>query len=158
MFYEKFYMLNSKSLIVTNTEYLKNTLSEIAGCNVVCISAWQKKINNLDEVICYLLEYGIKYFVCIGTFSEFLHDDIDEIIYQYFNYKQDIDVITTYHDSKEIDEGINFFLYTAGTENENTIQKNLLAILDDNDIVLDELKKSIDMSHHRVSCNMIDKK
>lgn len=61
MFYEKFYMLNSKSLIVTNTEYFKNTLSEIADCNVVCISAWQKKINNLEEVIYYLLEYGIKY-------------------------------------------------------------------------------------------------
>lgn len=156
MFYEKFYMPNSKLLIVTSAEHLKNTLSEITDCNTVCISAWQKEINNLKEVICYLLECGVKYFVCIGTFSEFLHDDIDEIIYQYFNYKQDIDVITTYHDSKEIDEGINFFLYTAGTE--NTVQKNLLAILDDNDIVLDELKKSIDMSHYCVSYNITDKK
>ena len=84
-------------------------------------------------LIYLLLDKGTSYFVCIGDLSEQLHDQIDEIIYQYdeeHDFKLSGNIVTTYHADDAIDDAVNFYIY--GTELRDKERGYLIAILDKN--------------------------
>lgn len=101
---------------------------------VVILTAWEEGSSNivfLKKLIITLLEKGAKYFACIGEFSERLHDQIDDFIYQFEESCRDgssLGIVTTYHSNDTIEEAIDYCLY--GIPYEDTKSKYILAVLD----------------------------
>lgn len=87
-----------------------------------------------------LLELGCKSFVCVGKYSESLHDFIDEVIVELTldnNDNNDV-FLTTWHDDQSNDEVIDFFLHTpnwsdglklAMFDNDNPADQGLKKVL-----------------------------
>ncbi|WP_133510880.1 hypothetical protein [Candidatus Thiosymbion oneisti] len=77
--------------------------------------------------------FKIKYILCVGAFSENLHDAIDEFLYKYddeHNTNIGIHVITTYHADESDSDIADYFVYAT-----EVIDKEigcLLAVLDNN--------------------------
>ena len=96
------------------------------------------KSEGLSELIKMLLAKGAKTFVCIGDYSESLHDEIDEIIYEYDderNNGETLKIITTYHDDESVDDAVNYFVH--GTEFPEVKFGGLLALVADADTEAD---------------------
>ncbi|NJA04225.1 hypothetical protein [Methylomonas sp. UP202] len=115
---------NSNSLFFVDKAQLKNGLSIIkANLASVLFSAWELdeiKLKSLDPLVKKLINLGCKCFVCAGTYSELLHDSIDNIISDMSiggrqeNYR---DIITSWHDTDSDDEVADFFLYSMNVSN-----------------------------------------
>ena len=91
-----------------------------------------QKYGYWQKIIEYFFSQQVKYIICVGSFSEQLHDDIDDHMFQ-FEDENDIPVsenlVTTFHSSDTADEISNFFVYATDID-ENT--ECLLTILDPN--------------------------
>lgn len=138
---------NGRSLLVTDIESATNKLESSWIPFVVLLTAWSigaVKAEGLSELIKLLLAKGAKTFVCIGGYSESLHDEIDEIIYEYDEERKISEVseiITTYHDDESVDDAVNYFVH--GTEIPEAESGGLLAILGDGDLEVEiSLKKA----------------
>lgn len=128
---------NGRPLLVTDIESAARELETSWIPFVVLLTVWSigsVKAEGLSDLIKLLLAKGVKTFVCIGYYSESLHDEIDEIIYEYAE-EHDIsaasEIITTYHDDEPVDDVVNYFVH--GTEIPETESGGLLAILGDGD-------------------------
>ncbi|ASF45589.1 hypothetical protein [Methylovulum psychrotolerans] len=85
-----------------------------------------------EKLIVTLLKMGCIEFCCVGLESEFLHDEIDNIIED----NRAFDVVTTY-DLDEV-EGCEYFLFAAGGG-----IKSLLALVSGHPNLLNELQSMI---------------
>ncbi|MGZ8316268.1 MAG: DUF7684 family protein [Telluria sp.] len=63
-----------------------------------------------NSLVEQLLERGCTYFVCAGTYSEELHDRLDDII---SSTKQKSEICTTFHNDDSLDDVVNFFVFTS---------------------------------------------
>jgi hypothetical protein len=138
---------NGRSLLVTDIESVAKELEASWVPFAVLLTAWSigaVKAGGLSELIKLLLAKGAKTFVCIGDYSESLHDEIDEIIYEYDeerNVSETSEIITTYHDDESIDDVVNYFVH--GTEIPGGKNGGLLALIGVGDEeVEDWLKKA----------------
>jgi hypothetical protein len=78
-----------------------------------------------------LLDKECSYFACVGTYSEKLHDAIDDFFYQY-NEERGIersDLVTTYHHNESTEDVIAYFVH--GTELRCKPNGCLVAVLGD---------------------------
>ena len=109
---------------------------------VVLLTAWSMdliKSEGLSNLVRFLLAKGAKTFVCIGDYSEILHDEIDEIIYEYdaeSNISNASEILTTYHEDESVDDAVNYFVH--GTEIPSNKNGGLLALMgvDDQEVEL----------------------
>lgn len=126
---------NDRRLLITTKENLEFALnaSGLIPC-VVLLTAWQSEnasISFWQSVVQYLLEKGSSYFVCVGTYSESLHDAIDEFYYLYNEERglEGTDLVTTYHYNESTEDVIAYFVH--GTELRCKPNGGLVAILGD---------------------------
>ncbi|NQY42022.1 MAG: hypothetical protein HRT87_01590 [Legionellales bacterium] len=129
---------NSRNLLISNQIFFNDSINNNLIPCVVLLPAWSNtnlhKSRNLKELIYYLLELGTSYFVCVGSCSKEMHDQIDEIAYQYDdeqNTSNSINIVTTHHFDVELEEAIDYFIY--GTEIRNTQHGCLLALLNESE-------------------------
>jgi hypothetical protein len=128
---------NGRPLLVTDIESVAKELETNWIPFVVLLTAWSTGVVNaggFSELIKLLLAKGAKAFVCIGDYSEGMHDEIDEIIYEYDeerNISAASEITTTYHDDEPVDDAVNYFVH--GTEIPEAESGGLLAILGDGD-------------------------
>jgi hypothetical protein len=133
---------NGRSLLVTDIKSVAKELETSWAPFVVLLTAWSigaVKAGGLSELIKLLLAKGTKTFVCIGDYSESLHDEIDEIIYEYDeerNISAASELITTYHDDESVDDAVNYFVH--GTEIPDVKVGGLLALIGDGDQEVEE--------------------
>ncbi|GGY20363.1 hypothetical protein GCM10011289_24940 [Paludibacterium paludis] len=64
----------------------------------------------LNQKVAELLDMGCRYYVCFGPQSEFVHDQIDDVI---LNRACEESVLTTFHDDEAITDVVNFFRVVA---------------------------------------------
>jgi hypothetical protein len=92
-----------------------------------------------------LLNKGTTYFVCVGAYSEKLHDEIDELLYQYDDdrgTKESVNIVTTYHANETVEEAVDYCVYS--TELRDKDNGCILAILDDDSIEDREIKEFLE--------------
>lgn len=132
---------NGRSLLVIDIKSVAKELELSWIPFIVLLTAWNieaAKAGGLSELIKLLLAKGTKTFVCIGEYSESLHDAIDEIIYEYDeerNISAASEIITTYHD-EYVDDAVNYFVH--GTEIPEVKAGGLLALIGDGDREVEE--------------------
>lgn len=138
---------NGRSLLVTNFESVAEELESNWIPFVVLLTAWDietVKVGGLSELIGLLLAKGARTFVCVGDFSEDLHDKIDDVIYKYdedHNIREVSEIITTYHDDEPVNDVINYFIYGAEVPESDT--GGLLALIGVGDTEVEKyLKKA----------------
>ena len=108
---------NDRSLLITKKEEIEHDLGNHLIPCVVLLTSWdsdKETTENRDSLIIFLLDKGTRYFICIGEFSECLHDRIDELAYEYddqLGAEAGINIITTYHSEESIEEVVEFFLF-----------------------------------------------
>jgi hypothetical protein len=126
---------NGRSLLITHKSLVD---TELGGSLVPCIvllTAWsasRASISFWKSLIKFLLDKGTTYFVCIGSFSEKLHDEIDELMYQYDDEQgteRSINIVTTYHADDTLEEVVDYCVYA--TELKDKDNGCILAILDE---------------------------
>lgn len=125
---------NGRRLLIATKEGLDSALdsSGLVPC-VVLLTAWRSEDGSIDSwgsLIRTLLDRGCSYFACVGTYSEDLHDAIDDFYYRY-NEAQGVersDLVTTYHHNESIDDVIAYFVH--GTELRCRKNGCLVAVLD----------------------------
>ena len=112
-----FHLKHSNSLIFIDRNTWRNYLLKLESApKAVLLSAWQQdeaKLKLLEPLIRKLIELGCCYFVCVGKYSECLHDFVDDIILDMsFGVKKEniSKVVTTWHDTETDDEVADFFL------------------------------------------------
>lgn len=111
---------NGRYLLITNIESVDKTLDSNWTPYAVLLTSWsiETATGSLwNSLIRLLLARGTKTFVCIGSYSEQLHDEIDEIIYEYDGEQGNViseDTLTTYHVDESIEDTVNYFIH--GTE------------------------------------------
>ena len=139
--------LNGRPLLVTDIESVAKELETNWIPFVVLLTAWSVgtvRAEGFSELIKLLLTKGAKTFVCIGDYSESLHDEIDEIIYKYDeerNISEASEIITTYHDDESVDDAVSYFVH--GTEIPEIKAGGLLALIGVGDQEVEEcLKKA----------------
>lgn len=129
--------LNDRYLIVTDIESVDKELDENWTPFVVLLTAWSieaVKAEGLSELIKSLLAKGAKEFVCIGSYSESLHDEIDNVIYEYDeerNISAASSILTSYQYDESVDDSVDYFVY--GTVFPEAKIGGLLALIGDND-------------------------
>ena len=111
--------------------------------DVVMISSWEKDLSGYQQIkalIEKLIDMGCKYFVCVGAYSEKLHDFIDDVLLDRSINSQfeDSDVMTTWHDTETVEEVAEFFLYSTNASN-----CLLMVFLEQGRREDDELKKAL---------------
>ncbi|MDY6991866.1 MAG: hypothetical protein SVR94_04575, partial [Pseudomonadota bacterium] len=105
---------------------------------IVVLTAWTVERASVDfwrPFIDLLLKKGAVYFACIGTFSEKLHDEIDEFLYQYEDSLGEyihINIVTTYHKNDTIEEAVDYCIY--GTDIRDRTHNCILVVLDSDSI------------------------
>ncbi len=133
---------NGRPLLLTGIESAAKELETSWIPFVVLMTAWSieaVKTGGLSDLIKLLLAKGAKTFVCIGDYSESLHDEIDEIIYEYDeerNISAASEIITTYHDDESVEDAVNYFVH--GTEISEVEVGGLLALIGDGDQEVEE--------------------
>ena len=100
---------------------------------IVLLTAWsasRASISFWEPLIKLLLDKGATYFVCVGEFSEKLHDEVDELMYQYddeHGTEYSINIVTTYHADDTLEEVVDYCVYAAELKGNGCI----LAVLDE---------------------------
>jgi len=107
----------------------------------VLITAREAIGSRLDFLIKDLLSLGCIYFVCVGRYSEDLHDLVDDIVLAgslYDNEKSFEGVVTTWHETDSNDDVAAFFIEAT------CLAGGLyIAILDGNNFEDNMLRRSI---------------
>ncbi len=91
---------------------------------VILLTAWtpirEDKIRQLEPLVKKLMNLGCEYFICVGNYSEDLHDLIDEIILD-ISFKNSNrhypNIVTTWHDNDTNEEVADFFLHATNVNN-----------------------------------------
>ena len=123
---------SGRDLIVTNISSFDSELSTELTPSIILVSAWSALgdcPNLVGSLVNFYLSKGAKYFVCIGSFSESLHDEIDELIYQYDDEQgSNISsyVVTTYHES--IEDAVDYAIFATQLDSSN--DECIIAVLD----------------------------
>ncbi|MGQ9424737.1 DUF7684 family protein [Gilvimarinus sp. F26214L] len=128
---------NGRSLLVTDIDSVEKQLDRDWTPYVVLLTAWssyQEPNEVLGTLVKFLLAKGARVFVCVGSHSEQLHDEIDSIFYEYGDEVQNAKtaILTTYHDDESIEEAVNYFVH--GTDLPDDSNGGLLAILGSGDL------------------------
>ncbi len=95
---------------------------------VIILTAWTPERASVlfwEALINYLLSKGAMYIACIGTFSELLHDEIDEFVEQ----NGLLHIVTTFHANDTMEEAVDFCVY--GTDLNDQGRNCILAVLDE---------------------------
>lgn len=136
---------NSNALIFIDKNKILNDFSILKKYpDVVMLSSWSPDLSNYNEMrplIEKLLDSGCKYFVCVGEYSESLHDFIDDLILGRpinSNRDKNFHVMTTWHDTDTEEEVVDFFLYLT-----NVHDSILAAVLEDGKQEDDKLKSTL---------------
>jgi len=135
---------NKRVLVISSKSSVRVDLTDWVPY-IVVLTAWTIDRSSLvywKSLIDYLLEKGVVYIACFGTFSEKLHDEIDELIYEYddaYDKLQNVNIVTTFHANDTIEEAIDYCLY--GTELEDKAHNCILVILDEGSIEDQEVKE-----------------
>lgn len=102
--------------------------------SVVLISAWSEESISLPKwqvFVHEMLQRGCKYFVCVGLYSEYLHDLLDDIIFSEDNHEG---IGTTFHNDETLADVAHFFVHaTAMDSNPNGGLVAILATNTEND-------------------------
>jgi hypothetical protein len=127
---------NGRRLIITTKEFVGSVLSSsgLVPCVVLLTTRHSESASMRfwESLIRFLLDKGCSYFVCVGTYSESLHDAIDDFFYQYneeLGIERSRDIVTTYHTNETTEDVIAYFVH--GTELRRKENGCLVAILDD---------------------------
>ncbi|MBB4820190.1 hypothetical protein HNP29_003583 [Pseudomonas alcaligenes] len=129
--------MNGRTLLVVDVESLGEKLEAGWTPCVVLITAWSRvsvEDGRLSTLVNMLLEKGAKSFVCVGSYSEGLHDEIDRILYERCecsHVEEVLTVTTTYHDDESVDDVVSYFIY--GTSIPNARSGGLLAVVGEGD-------------------------
>lgn len=135
----------SNSIVVADKSHWQSELLKAKVIpQIVLLSAWAPGDIDpqfLEPMIRELIELGCRYFVCAGTSSESLHDYVDDLYLDsersYEDERNNVIMITTWHDADSNEEVANYFLNLTGATGE------LLAILDDSKEEDRQLKSAI---------------
>ncbi len=127
---------NDRTLFISGRDDIETEIDSSLTPYVVMLTAWNSA--SVSEVlqgnlVRDLLVKGARNFVCLGSFSEQLHDEIDELIYQFDDESGSelaTDVLTTYHSDESIEDGVNYYVCT--TQFKDKEGSCLLAILNEN--------------------------
>lgn len=125
---------NGRHMLISNKESVEDELESHCAPEIVLLTAWTSEIIHpafLKTLVTFLLNRGAVCFVCVGDFSEQLHDEIDQILYRYDEEHESnigTEVVTTYHAGEPIEDAINFYIH--GTQLNGEENGCLLAILD----------------------------
>ncbi|WP_299941871.1 hypothetical protein [uncultured Microbulbifer sp.] len=123
---------NDRKVVVLDLYQAKLNVEE-DKFTVVLLTAWSE--SGAQEILYSgliekLLSDGVANFVCVGKFSEYLHDEIDELIY-HFDEKHGTElvtkVVTTFHEGEALEDSVNYFIY--GSEIHDRGDEKLLAVL-----------------------------
>lgn len=126
---------NGRPLLITNKSLVDTELSGSLVPCIVLLTAWsvsRASISFWESLIEFLLDKGATYFVCVGAFSEKLHDEIDELVYQYddkHGTERSINMVTTYHADDTLEEVVDYCVYA--TELRDKDGGCILAIMDE---------------------------
>lgn len=126
---------NGRSLLLANKSLVSTELGNNLVPCIVLLTAWsvsRASISFWESLIKLLLDKGATYFVCVGTFSEKLHDEIDELMYQYddeHGTEHSINMVTTYHADDTLEEVVDYCVYA--TELRDKDKGCILAVLDE---------------------------
>lgn len=139
---------NDRTLFITDRDGIETEIDSSLTPYVVMLTAWNSA--NVSEVlqgnlVRNLLVKGARNFVCLGSFSEQLHDEIDELIYQFDDESGSelaTDVLTTYHSDESIEDGVNYYICT--TQFKDKEGSCLLAILNENSSKDREVRSFLD--------------
>ena len=126
---------NGRPLLITNKSLVDTELDGGLVPCIVLLTAWsvsRASISFWESLIEFLLDKGATYFVCVGAFSEKLHDEIDELMYQYddeHGTERCINMVTTYHADDTLEEVVDYCVYA--TELRDKDRGCILAIMDE---------------------------
>ncbi len=129
---------NQRPLLITSKSCVHKDLEVNLIPEIILLTAWKAKnadVRDLEALIRWALDRGTTYFVCAGEFSEKLHDEIDELMYQYDDEKcteHSINVVTTFHADDTLEEVVEFCVFAA--ELKNTNSGCIVAILNENSV------------------------
>lgn len=127
---------NARTLFITGRDDIEAEIDSSLTPYVVMLTAWDSE--SVSEVlqgnlVRDLLVKGARNFVCLGSFAEQLHDEIDELIYQFDDESGSelaTDILTTYHSDESIEDVVNYYVCT--TQFKDKEGSCLLAILNEN--------------------------
>lgn len=107
---------NNKKLLILGKHEIFNALNKVKITVMVALlianEEQQSSFLYWQDIILKLLKRGLKYVVCIGRYSEKLHDEIDQWLDEYsIQNDNSIGIITTFHPDETIEEIVDFFLY-----------------------------------------------
>jgi len=139
---------NNRTLYITCRDSIDSEVDSNLTPYVVMLTAWiatdVPKILQGDLVRRLLLK-GTRNFVCLGAFSEQLHDEIDEYIYRFDDESESeltTTILTTYHADESIEDGVNYFV--CGTHFKDKTSNCLLAILSEKSYADGEVKSLLE--------------
>ena len=141
---------NNRTLFVTDRDSVDVAVDGSLIPYVVMLTAWNSAdVSNIlrDDLVRNLLLKGTRNFVCLGQFSEQLHDEIDELIYQFDDENRSelaTSILTTYHSDEPIEDGVNY--YVCGTQFKDKASSCLLAILNENNAEDREVKSFLEVA------------
>ena len=127
---------NDRTLFITSRDGIETEIDSSLTPYVVMLTAWDSAgVPEVlrDNLVRDLLVKGARNFVCLGSFSEQLHDEIDELIYPLDDENESelaTDVLTTYHSGEPIEDVVNYYVCT--TQFKDKEGSCLLAILNEN--------------------------
>ena len=139
---------NNRTLFVTNRDSVDVEIDSSLTPYVVMLTAWSSAyVSNILQggLVRNLLLKGTRNFVCLGRFSEQLHDEIDELIYQFDDENGSelaTNILTTYHSDESIEDGVNY--YVCGTQFKDKTSSCLLAILNEDSAEDREVKSFLE--------------
>ena len=139
---------NGKPIITANRAAAQSELGDSWVPCVVLLTAWTvstASISFWETLIKTLLDKGTMYFVCVGTYSEKLHDEIDDLLYRYDDKRRSkwsVKIVTTYHANDTVEEAIDYCVYA--TELWDKDNGCILAILTDNSVEDREVKEFLE--------------
>lgn len=151
--------LNGKTLVIEDIKSLEKSFfnkNDNSVPYVVLITAWDRlscKIERLSNLITSLILKGTKNFVCVGRYSELLHDQIDEIIYLYYfknNISETVDIITSFQGDETLEDIVNCYVFweDIGSNKSNYLLALLNYRIREDNNVINELKKQVSLSEN----------
>jgi hypothetical protein len=139
--------LNGRQLLISNEIDIDFFDKKNIEACAVLLTAWNGDSVNIErwrERVRFFIGKKCVFFVCLGTYSEELHDVIDECLFEYDDeYGKDVgvNIITTYHNNESVQDVVNFFIYSTEIEDNNF--NFLFAYLDDGCVLDMDVKKCL---------------
>ncbi len=113
---------NGHTLIISSPSTVRNDLGDAWTPYTVMLEAMEPGVASRDDWkgwVEYLVGRGASFFVCVGPYSEALHDRIDDCLIQMVDESEDqavLRVLTTFHANESLEEAVRFFLEATQLE------------------------------------------